>query len=84
LLFLVRNGPGVLTWAAWAGTGVWLSFFLLYRLSLRGQGASWAYVLTFPTAVFLLAWAILRSMALYYRRGGVKWRGTVYKKSGEV
>jgi len=84
LLFLVRNGPGVLTWAAWAGTGVWLSFFLLYRLSLRGQRASWAYVLTFPTAVFLLAWAILRSMALYYRRGGVKWRGTVYKKSGEV
>ncbi len=81
LPFLYYSVPslGISTPSMAAGTGVWFSFALLYTLTSRGTGTNRLYFLTFPVGSVLLVWTIMRSMALYYYHGGVKWRGTVYK-----
>lgn len=66
--------------SAICGYGVWLSFALLYGLAGRGAGAGWPYFITFPLGAFFMVWAIVRSALLYHVRGGVMWRGTVYRK----
>ncbi|MDF1537206.1 MAG: glycosyltransferase family 2 protein [bacterium] len=77
---LYRPGlRGLLGISAIGGYGVWLSFAALYGLAARGTGASWLYFVTFPAGSFLMVWAIVRSAVLYHLRGGVKWRGTIYK-----
>ena len=72
----------LMRFAALSGLCVWSIFALLYRLASYPTGASWLYFLTFPVGVFLLSWTIARSALLYHIRGGIKWRGTVYKKTG--
>lgn len=59
--------------------GVWLSFLILYTLAGRASGARRLYFLTYPLGSIILVWTIVRSMAMFRLRGGVKWRGTVYK-----
>jgi hypothetical protein len=78
MVFLIYPAPGLI-FPALAGSGVWLSFLVLYGLGGRGTGAHWLYFLTFPLGAVLLTWAILRSMVYFHLRGGVKWRGTVYR-----
>jgi glycosyltransferase involved in cell wall biosynthesis len=80
LLYLPGQGSlsGV---SAVCGYGVWMSFALLYGLAGRGAGATWFYFLTFPLGAFFMVWAIVRSAMLYHVRGGVMWRGTIYKRS---
>lgn len=52
---------------------------LLYRVASRHyNGISAAYVLTFPLAVVLVLYAMLRSTVLTLARRGVVWRGTFY------
>lgn len=80
-VFTGLSGEGVLaSLAALAGFGVWSVFIVLYGLASYPTGASWLYFITLPAGVFLMLWTILRSALLYYVRGGVKWRGTVYKQ----
>jgi len=69
--------------AAAVSACVWISFAVLYGLASKGSGSGRLYFLTYPLGTTLLLWTIIRSMLLYYRHGGVKWRGTVYKKSGQ-
>jgi|SRR5579883_281972 glycosyltransferase involved in cell wall biosynthesis len=53
--------------------------FAMYRnLSRRSNGIRAAYVATFPVAVCLVLYALVRSMAVTLVRGGVVWRGTFY------
>jgi glycosyltransferase involved in cell wall biosynthesis len=66
--------------AAFSGLGAWCVFAALYRLASYPTGATWLYFITFPLGAFLLMWTILRSVVLYHARGGIKWRGTVYRK----
>jgi len=52
---------------------------LLYQQASRFYTRiSLVWVLTFPVAVVLVLYAMLRSMFLTLRRGGVVWRGTFY------
>jgi glycosyltransferase involved in cell wall biosynthesis len=60
--------------------GVLVSFALLYSLAGNGAGARWFYFITFPLGAFFMVWAIVRSALLYHVRGGVMWRGTIYRK----
>jgi hypothetical protein len=71
---------GSLALAGACGLGVWASFAALYSLVSKGTGASWVYFVTYPLGAFFMVWAIVRSAVLYHIRGGVKWRGTVYRK----
>jgi hypothetical protein len=79
VLYAAAPDGGISALSAAAGAGVWVSFALLYTLTSRATGTSRLYFLTFPIGAVLIIWAIIRSMALYYIHGGVKWRGTVYK-----
>jgi hypothetical protein len=79
VLYAAVPAAGISPLSAAAGAGVWGSFFVLYALPFGATGTKRFYFLTFPLGAVLLAWTILRSMALYYVHGGVKWRGTVYK-----
>jgi len=63
-----------------AGAGVWFSFAVLYGFASRGTGTTLFYFLTYPLGTVLLVWAILNSMMKYYSHGGIRWRGTVYKR----
>lgn len=80
ILYLMFPQSGISTLSAAAGSGVWVSFAMLYILTSRAAGTSRLYFLTFPIGSVLLVWTIIRSMVLYYVHGGVKWRGTVYKR----
>jgi hypothetical protein len=51
---------------------------LLYRYYRRFTGISAFYTVTFPLAVCLLLYSIVRSVAVTLLRGGVRWRGTHY------
>ena len=82
ILYVAVPITGISPLYAAAGAGVWGSFAVLYHLASRATGTCSLYFLTFPAGTVLLVWTILRSMSLYYVHGGVKWRGTVYKKSG--
>jgi len=68
--------------AGLSGLGVLIVFAFLYRLASFPTGASWLYFLSLPIGVLLLLWTILRSALLYHARGGIKWRGTVYRQKG--
>jgi len=65
-------------WNAVAGLLTYVGLILVYQSSRRTTRVSAWYALTFAPAVLLLAWAMLRSMFLALRRGGVIWRGTLY------
>ncbi len=80
LWYLGFGAGSVWALSAGAGAGVWVSFAALYRLASGQRGVRWVWFPTFPAAAFLLTWAVIRSMVLYYRRGGVSWRGTVYRR----
>jgi len=80
ILYLTFPDSGTSIFSAAAGSGVWISFAILYALISRASGIGRLYFLTFPIGSFLLVWTIIRSMILYYVHGGVKWRGTVYKR----
>ena len=71
---------GLARFSALCSYGVWVSFALLYHLASRGTGAKWLYFATYPIGAFFMVWAIVRSALLYHVRGGVMWRGTVYRK----
>ncbi|UCG39081.1 MAG: hypothetical protein JSV00_02255, partial [bacterium] len=79
-LLWAPGGPA--WWAGMAGACVWGSFALLYRLAARGTQTGTLYFLTFPLGALLLCWAIARSALMYHLRGGIRWRGTVYRKGG--
>ena len=65
--------------ALWWPTGVMLIALLLaYQLTGKYQHFSAAQMLLFPSATFLLLYAMLRSMLLAIWRGGIVWRGTFY------
>lgn len=65
------------------GTGVFIAFAICYRLAGRNSDIRWTYFVTFPVGASLQVLAIVRSAFLYHVRGGVRWRGTVYKKVGK-
>ena len=65
------------------GLGVYGAFAVCYRLAGRHSDIPWIYFVTFPLGASLQVLAIVRSAILYHIRGGVKWRGTVYKKVGK-
>jgi hypothetical protein len=59
-----------------------LMIALLYQqASLFYNRISVAWVFTFPVALALVLYAMLRSMILTIRQGGVVWRGTFYPLS---
>jgi len=66
-----------------SGLGVYSAFAVCYRLAGRHSDVPWLYFVTFGLGAFLQVLAILRSAILYHVRGGVKWKGTVYKKVGK-
>jgi glycosyltransferase involved in cell wall biosynthesis len=57
---------------------VLLMLLLLYRYYRQYTGIATWYAVTFPVAASLVLYAILRSMILTLKRGGVVWRGTLY------
>ena len=65
------------------GLGVYGAFAVCYRLAGKHSDIPWLYFVTFGPGAFLQVLAIVRSAVLYHLRGGVKWRGTVYKKVGK-
>jgi glycosyltransferase involved in cell wall biosynthesis len=74
----------------WWPTGLMLIALLLaYEMTGKYQHFSAAQMLLFPAATVLLLYAMLRSMLLAIRRGGILWRGTFYslrdlrKKAGK-
>jgi glycosyltransferase involved in cell wall biosynthesis len=68
--------------ALWWPTGLMLIALLLaYQLTGKYQHFSAAQMLLFPAAAVLLLYAMLRSMLLAIRRGGILWRGTFYSLS---
>lgn len=75
--------PFVALFAPWpiraAGIAALLMVVLGHRYSSRHfTGIPLLYVITLPAGALLLAYAMLRSMVLNLRRGGVVWRGTFY------
>lgn len=70
-------------WRIIPGIGVWLAQALLYRMARSFTDAPWFYFLTFPLAAILIVYSIIRSAVLYHVRGGVVWRGTIYRKVGK-
>lgn len=67
-------------WWMRAATGlVLLMLLLLYRYYRQFTGIAAWYAFTFPFAALLVLYAILRSMVLTLFRGGVVWRGTLYR-----
>lgn len=71
-LFLPGALPKILSLVAWLG--IWL----LYREIRRGIRVAWWDFLTAPIGGAFFAYAILRSMVVTLRRGGIVWRDTKY------
>jgi glycosyltransferase involved in cell wall biosynthesis len=69
LFFTPTRGPAILTLAAvaWA-----------YRLLSRHSGISTWNAVFFPLSALVLSFALLRSMLITLKQGGVTWRGTFY------
>src|ERR1035437_5348007 len=61
--------PGITTLVSIAG---------LYILSSRSSRLSSSYAALFPVAAAVVIYAMLRSMIITLRKGGVVWRGTFY------
>jgi hypothetical protein len=49
-----------------------------YRLMNQRSGVSARYGWLYPAGVFVMAWAMARSMLSVWSRRGVMWRGTFY------
>ncbi|HEY0760428.1 MAG TPA: glycosyltransferase [Acidisarcina sp.] len=90
-LFVAHSTPmraGLLGWAP--GSIELAALWALARYYQRHSGIPSGYVLTFPVGVCLTVLAMLRSMIVTLRLGGVPWRGTIYpltelrKKVGPV
>jgi len=64
-----------------AGAFFFLMLFLLYRCLGRFSHISPAFFLTFPIAAALLIYALLRSVVVTLRNGGIRWRDTFYPLS---
>lgn len=82
-LVILCFGPLAGLFAPWpvrsAGIVALIMLVLLYRLASRYYNRiSTAYVFTFPVAVVLVLYAMLRSTFLTLSRRGVVWRGTFY------
>ena len=58
-----------------------IAVWLLARYQRRYHGISPLFVLTFPVGVCLMLWAMVRSMIVTLKNGGVTWRGTLYPLS---
>jgi glycosyltransferase involved in cell wall biosynthesis len=54
------------------------SIVLIYRAFGRISGFSAWYAVLFPVGALLMIVALLRSMVMTWRQGGVLWRGTLY------
>jgi glycosyltransferase involved in cell wall biosynthesis len=67
-------GPGLL----WPTGLMLIALLLAYQLAGKYQHFSAAQILLFPAATVLLLYAMLRSMVLAIRQGGILWRGTFY------
>lgn len=66
-------------WNTAAGVLAYVGLALVYQASSRATRVPAWYALTFAPAVLLLGWAMLRSMILALARGGIIWRGTLYR-----
>jgi len=55
-----------------------LAIVLIYRAYGRISGFSAWYAVVFPVGALLMIFALLRSMVVTWRQGGVLWRGTLY------
>jgi glycosyltransferase involved in cell wall biosynthesis len=66
---------GALCYAGWI---TFLAIVLIYRAYGRISGFSAWYVVLFPVGALLMIVALLRSMVMTWRQGGVLWRGTLY------
>lgn len=62
----------------WAGLVSWLLVGLGYRLYRGYSGIGVRFALLFPLGSAAMIFAVLRSMAVSLRQGGVLWRGTFY------
>ena len=51
---------------------------LIYRAFGRISGISAWYAALFPVGALLMIFALLRSMVVTWKQGGVRWRGTLY------
>ena len=80
LLFSV--GPFIALFAQgrvrWAGLVAVLAIAMGYRLYAPRTGIPWFYALFHPLAALLFVYAMLRSMFITWKQGGVVWRGTFY------
>ncbi len=61
-----------------AGLVAVLAIVAAYRLYAPRTGIPWGYALLHPFAAGLFVYALLRSMWITARQGGVVWRGTFY------
>ena len=55
-----------------------LAVAAIYRVCSERSGISAWYMLLFPLSALIFIVALLRSMVVVPRRGGVEWRGTLY------
>jgi glycosyltransferase involved in cell wall biosynthesis len=74
-VFSQGAGQGVLQCAGWITA---LAIVLIYRSYGSVSGFSAWYAVVFPVGALLMIFALLRSMAVTWRQGGVLWRGTLY------
>ncbi len=62
----------------WAGLITALAVIAGYRLFTPRTGIPWLYALLHPASALLFVYAMLRSMVVTWKQGGVVWRGTFY------
>ncbi len=65
----------------YAGVITAAAIVLIYRAYGRISGFSAWYAVLFPVGALLMIVALLRSMVMTWRQGGVLWRGTFYSLS---
>lgn len=70
---LAMAGP-----ARWAGETVFAALLLLHLRYWKQMRLSPLSLVFFPMGICLLLYALLRSLFLTLKRGGVLWRGTLY------
>lgn len=65
------------------GLTVGVCVVVVYRLYSQWSWIPAKFAWTLPVGAAVFCWAMVRSVAVVWRDGGVKWRGTVYK-TGEL
>ena len=81
LLFNVWPFVALLLLSGWPlllNGAVALLLVVNYAASTRVSGANRWYAPAYPFGALLIAFAIVRSVAIAVRRGGIRWRGTFY------